>query len=152
MCRSGVSCPREPGPEYRFDPSHSPWGRAATAYKELFDTDEDTHPPHHKMSHDTESLKNNEVSAIHQASTDADAIRKAMAAAAEEKAMGFKAVMRIHWKAAMWSCIFSLALVMEGYDLGIVSKVYQGLVRADSPDQLILWSSLVPQAIWKCDS
>ena len=50
------------------------------------------------------------------------AVHDAMAAAAEEKAMGFKAVMRIHWRAAMWSCIFSLALVMEGYDLGIVSQ------------------------------
>lgn len=73
------------------------------------------------MSHNTESPKHNEISAIHQTTTDPDVIRNAMAAAAEEKAMGFKAVMRIHWKAAMWSCIFSLALVMEGYDLGIVS-------------------------------
>jgi hypothetical protein len=96
----------------------------AAAYKEPMYMEFETHPPHHKMSHDTESLKNNEISAIHHTSTDADAIRKAMAAAAEEKAMGFKAVMQIHWKAAMWSCIFSLALVMEGYDLGIVSEAY----------------------------
>jgi hypothetical protein len=65
---------------------------------------------------------NNGISAIHHTSTDPELVRRAMAAAAEEKAMGFKAVMRIHWKAAMWSCIFSLALVMEGYDLGIVSE------------------------------
>jgi len=73
------------------------------------------------MLPDTESPKNNEISAVHHLETDSQVIQNAMAAAAEEKAMGFKEVMKIHWKAAMWSCIFSLALVMEGYDLGIVS-------------------------------
>ena len=99
------------------------------------------------MLQDTESPKHNEVSAIHHTTTDPDIIRKAMAAAAEEKAMGFKAVMRVHWKAAMWSCIFSLALVMEGYDLGIVSALH--VASSDVVDQLFLWSSLVPQALWK---
>jgi SP family general alpha glucoside:H+ symporter-like MFS transporter len=72
---------------------------------------------------DNESPKSNEISAVHHLGTDRQVIENARAAAEEEKAMGFKEVMRIHWKAAMWSCIFSLALVMEGYDLGIVSEI-----------------------------
>lgn len=84
------------------------------------------------MLNDTESPYNG-ISAIHHASADPELIQKAMAAAAEEKAMGFKAVMRVHWKAAMWSCIFSLALVMEGYDLGIVRK------RHDRPREPLTW-------------
>jgi hypothetical protein len=99
------------------------------------------------MLSDTESPKNNEISAVHHLETDSQVTQNAMAAAAEEKAMGFKEVMKIHWKAAMWSCIFSLALVMEGYDLGIVSLLCK--IVAEGSDQLFLWSSLVPQTIWK---
>lgn len=68
-----------------------------------------------------EDTREHHVGAMHHTTVDSELIRQAMAAADEEKAMGFRAVMKIHWKAAMWSCIFSLALVMEGYDLGIVS-------------------------------
>ena len=72
------------------------------------------------------------------------AVHDAMAAAAEEKAMGFKAVMRIHWRAAMWSCIFSLALVMEGYDLGIVSVIWTELIRSTPfGDKPRSWNALV---------
>jgi len=84
---------------------------------------------HHQflnMSHlASEELRQEPISNVHHVQTDPVSVQNAMAAAAEEKAMGFKAVMRIHWPAAMWSCLFSLALVMEGYDLGIVgcSKV-----------------------------
>lgn len=60
------------------------------------------------------------LAALHGVSVDPAQLEAAMTAAAEEKAMTFKAVMRIYWRAALWSCTFSLALVMEGYDLGIV--------------------------------
>lgn len=73
------------------------------------------------MTTPPEDTQQHRVGANHRVVTDPELIHNAMAAAAEEKAMGFRAVMRIHWRAAMWSCIFSLALVMEGYDLGIVS-------------------------------
>jgi SP family general alpha glucoside:H+ symporter-like MFS transporter len=97
------------------------------------------------MSSDLESPNANEISAVHHNATDSILIQNAMAAAAEEKAMGFRAVMRIHWKAAMWSCIFSLALVMEGYDLGIVSPFE---TVADGEDQLLLRSGFFPETLW----
>jgi SP family general alpha glucoside:H+ symporter-like MFS transporter len=70
-----------------------------------------------------EDLRQQPISVVHHVQTDPISVQNAMVAAAEEKAMGFKQVMRNHWPAAMWSCLFSLALVMEGYDLGIVSTV-----------------------------
>lgn len=99
------------------------------------------------MFPDSESPYKPEISVVHQTVTDPLVIQNAMAAAAEEKAMGFKAVMKIHWKAAMWSCIFSLALVMEGYDLGIVGHLHRPGSLAERSDQLILRSSVFPQTI-----
>jgi hypothetical protein len=90
------------------------------------------------MSHLNEDQKQ-PITAAHNVTN--VAVQDAMAAAADEKAMGFKAVMRIHWRAALWSCIFSLALVMEGYDLGIVSD--KGIGDAEA-DQLLLGSSVIP--------
>ena len=69
-----------------------------------------------------EDLRHEPITGVHHVQTDPASVQNAMVAAAEEKAMGFKQVMKHHWPAAMWSCLFSLALVMEGYDLGIVSS------------------------------
>lgn len=48
-------------------------------------------------------------------------VEQAMAAVEADKAMGFMETFKVHRKAAMWSMALSLALVMEGYDVGIVS-------------------------------
>ena len=47
-------------------------------------------------------------------------VARARAAADEERSMGFGSVVRKYWKAAAWSMTLSTALVMEGYDVGIV--------------------------------
>lgn len=44
-------------------------------------------------------------------------LQEAQAAAAEEHSVDFKQALRENWKAAMWSAVISLAIVMEGYDL-----------------------------------
>ncbi|RSH89188.1 hypothetical protein EHS25_002300 [Saitozyma podzolica] len=51
-------------------------------------------------------------------------VEAAMAASEAEKAMGFRQVVRIYWKAAVWSMLFSFALVMEGYDVGIINSFF----------------------------
>ena len=38
-----------------------------------------------------------------------------------EKEMSFRQAIRLHWRAVVWSCILSLALVMDGFDGAIVS-------------------------------
>jgi hypothetical protein len=45
---------------------------------------------------------------------DRQMIEAAMIASEEEKKMSFRQVISTHRKAALWSCVFSLALVMEG--------------------------------------
>lgn len=62
----------------------------------------------------------------------------ATAAIEEEKRLGFKAVFRLYYKAAIWSALLSTALVMEGYDIGIVSELCLNPLRRPSlePDLL----------------
>ena len=48
-------------------------------------------------------------------------ITRANAAAEAEKGLSFKQSLSIYRKAVFWSVCLSLALVMEGYDVGIVS-------------------------------
>lgn len=50
-----------------------------------------------------------------------DLIAMAQRAAEMEKAMPFKEALRIFWRGGLWSMGLSLALVMEGYDVGLVS-------------------------------
>lgn len=50
-------------------------------------------------------------------------IARANAAAEAEKGLSLRQSMRIYKKAVFWSMCLSLALVMEGYDLGIVSRI-----------------------------
>jgi hypothetical protein len=52
---------------------------------------------------------------------DDDLVAMAHQAAEREKAMPFKEALKIFWPGAMWSMCLSLALVMEGYDVGLVS-------------------------------
>jgi len=51
---------------------------------------------------------------------DDDLVVMAHQAAEREKAMPFKEAMRVFWPGALWSMCLSLALVMEGYDVGLV--------------------------------
>lgn len=44
-------------------------------------------------------------------------LQEAQTAAAEEQSVDFKQALRENWKAAMWSAVLSLTIVMEGYDL-----------------------------------
>lgn len=48
-------------------------------------------------------------------------LQEAQLAAAEEHTVGLKQALQENWKAAMWSAIISLTIVMEGYDLRYVS-------------------------------
>lgn len=43
-------------------------------------------------------------------------IEEAQAASAAEHATTFRQAMRESWKAALWSAVISLTIVMEGYD------------------------------------
>ncbi|KAH7347384.1 general substrate transporter [Plectosphaerella cucumerina] len=51
-------------------------------------------------------------------------LQEAQAAAAEEHNVDFKQALRENWKAAMWSAVISLAIVMEGYDLSLMSNFF----------------------------
>ena len=51
---------------------------------------------------------------------DDDLVTMAHQAAEREKAMPFKAALKLFWPGALWSMCLSLALVMEGYDVGLV--------------------------------
>jgi hypothetical protein len=62
---------------------------------------------------------------------DEDLIAMAHEAAEREKAMPFKQAIKIFWPGAMWSMCLSLALVMEGYDVGLVCLFCSGLIVLD---------------------
>ena len=51
---------------------------------------------------------------------DDDLVNMAHEAAEREKAMPFKEALKLFWPGAIWSMCLSLALVMEGYDVGLV--------------------------------
>lgn len=48
-------------------------------------------------------------------------VAEAQEAIEAESKMGFRRVFRLYYRAALWSAMLSTALVMEGYDVGIVS-------------------------------
>lgn len=50
-------------------------------------------------------------------------LQDAQTAEAEEHNVGLKQALRENWKAAMWSAIISLTIVMEGYDLRCVATI-----------------------------
>lgn len=47
-----------------------------------------------------------------------DALKDAQKAAQAEKDMTLWQALRSNWKAALWSAVISLTIVMEGYDVG----------------------------------
>lgn len=51
-----------------------------------------------------------------------EVVAAAMAVVNEEKSLSFRQAFKMYWKAAAWSALLSTALVMEGYDVGIVSS------------------------------
>nr|XP_018260033.1 uncharacterized protein I303_08105 [Kwoniella dejecticola CBS 10117]OBR82191.1 hypothetical protein I303_08105 [Kwoniella dejecticola CBS 10117] len=59
-----------------------------------------------------------------QVQMDASAVAQAHASAEAQKSMNIRTVMKIYYKAAFWSAILSLALVMEGYDLGVINSFW----------------------------
>jgi len=50
-------------------------------------------------------------------------IAQAQAAGEAEKAMPWKQAVSIYWRGGLWSMGLSVALVMEGYDVGLVRLV-----------------------------
>lgn len=50
-------------------------------------------------------------------------VGQAQEAAARELSLPFKTAVRNYYPGMFWSCMLSLALVMEGYDVGMVSTV-----------------------------
>lgn len=52
---------------------------------------------------------------------ESDMIEAAIALGEEETKLSLRELFRIHGKAALWSMGLSLALVMEGMDVGLVS-------------------------------
>ena len=51
-------------------------------------------------------------------------IEAALARADEETKIGIKAIFKLYWRGAMWSMLLSLALVMEGMDVGLVNNFF----------------------------
>jgi len=60
---------------------------------------------------------------------DDDLVSMAHQAAEREKAMPFKEALKLFWPGAIWSMCLSLALVMEGYDVGLVRLSLMGRVH-----------------------
>lgn len=56
-------------------------------------------------------------------------IAKAQAAIEAEKAMPWKQAVRIYWRGGLWSMGLSVALIMEGYDIGLVSAMFDGHIE-----------------------
>lgn len=52
---------------------------------------------------------------------ESDLVEAAIATGEEETKLSLRELFRIHGRAAMWSCLLSLALVMEGMDVGLVT-------------------------------
>lgn len=42
----------------------------------------------------------------------------------EEHQTSVKDALRIHWKAVMWSLIISMSIIMEGYDMALITNFF----------------------------
>lgn len=85
---------------------------------------------------------------------DDDLVAMAHQAAEREKAMPFRQALKLFWPGAIWSMCLSLALVMEGYDVGLVRLPgSQQLVRCktDGPAESVLWTPGVAREIWRAE-
>jgi hypothetical protein len=67
---------------------------------------------------------------------DDDLVAMAHQAAEREKAMPFKQALKLFWPGAIWSMCLSLALVMEGYDVGLVRLPFLVLIDSKLTIQL----------------
>lgn len=56
-------------------------------------------------------------------------IAQAQEAAEREKRMPFKEAFPIYWRGILWSVALSLALVMEGFDVSLVSRTFFPLTQ-----------------------
>jgi hypothetical protein len=58
-------------------------------------------------------------------------IEAALARADEETRLGIRGIFKLYWRGAIWSMLLSLALVMEGMDVGLVNNFFgQNAYRA----------------------
>lgn len=69
---------------------------------------------------------------------ESDMIEAAIAVGEEETRLSLKALFRIHGRAAMWSMLLSLALVMEGMDVGLVSIIITVPTEVQDPAYILL--------------
>lgn len=84
----------------------------------------------------------------------AAAVQAALATIEEERKLTFRQAFRMYWRAALWSAGLSAALIMEGYDVGIVSLArltllvssYGHSTEIDS-DQFLFRAPRFPRAI-----
>jgi hypothetical protein len=51
-------------------------------------------------------------------------IEAALARADEETRLGIRGIFKLYWRGAIWSMLLSLALVMEGMDVGLVNNFF----------------------------
>lgn len=51
-------------------------------------------------------------------------IEAALARSEHETTIGLKNIFKLYWRGAMWSMLLSLALVMEGMDVGLVNNFF----------------------------
>lgn len=56
--------------------------------------------------------------------TNAELVEAAQLEGEEEAKLGFKRIVRLYYPAALWSMGLSLALVMEGMDVGLVNNFF----------------------------
>jgi len=75
----------------------------------------------------SQAASSNQHPAVERSNTitdmDDDLVVMAHQAAEREKAMPFKEALKVFWPGALWSMCLSLALVMEGYDVGLVCSL-----------------------------
>lgn len=108
-------------------------------------TGQSPHSTHVKMTNQVE--KEVPVSVTGPPAMANERVWRAHEAAEIEKSMKFTAVVRKYWKAVAWSMCLSTALIMEGYDVGIVSRAEKPSLPLMS-DQRILGKRRIPRSVW----
>ena len=66
-----------------------------------------------------------------------------------DKQLTIRQALRKYKKGVFWAMILSTALIMEGYDIVIVSR--RAFLRL-MPDFFFLWSRAIPTQIWRAGS
>lgn len=65
-----------------------------------------------------------EATPIEDVKASLNALQEAKQASAAEHNTTFKQAMRENWRAALWSAVISLTIVMEGYDMALMSNFF----------------------------